>query len=86
MAAKTPDSLSQDLLGTLRLVRALFTSTNLDNTDTYATGMKGIVDAWFKPNTTTGVVGCDIDQSTGTITFATSADNQTGTLFILARN
>lgn len=84
MAAKTPDSVKQDKLGTVRLIYAFFTSTNLDNTDTYATGIDGIIGAWFAPNTTTGVVG--VSNSSGTLTFACSADNQTGTLFILARS
>lgn len=83
MAAKTPDSVYQESLGSLRLIRAKFTSTNLDNTDTYATGIDGIVDAWFSPSTTTGVVG--VSNSSGTLTFACSADNQVGTLFILVR-
>lgn len=83
MAAKTPDTVRQENLGTLRLVMALFTSTNLDNADTWTTGMDGIVGAWFAPNTTTGVVG--VDNSAGVLTFACSADNQTGTLYILQR-
>lgn len=84
MAAKTPDSVKIDSLGSVRLIRAGFTSTNLDNADTYATGIKGIVGAWFSPDTTTGVVG--VSNSAGTLTFACSADNQTGTLFILAKS
>lgn len=84
MAAKTPDSVRMDSLGSLRLIQAIFSSTNLDDTDTYATGITGIVGAWFAPDTTTGVVG--VANSAGTLTFACSAANQTGTLFILARS
>ena len=84
MAAKTPDSVKQDKLGTVRLIYANFTSTNLDDTDTYATGIDGIIGAWFSPDSTKGVVG--VSNSAGTLTFACSADNQTGTLFILARS
>lgn len=83
MAAKTPDSVRQENLGSARLVMAIFSTTNIDNTDTYATGMKGIIGAWFAPDTTTGVVG--VSNSAGTLTFAASADNQTGILFILHR-
>lgn len=84
MAAKTPDSVSQESLGSLRLVRAVFSSTNLDNTDTYTTNITGVIDAWFSPSTTTGVTGCSV--SAGVITFACSADNQLGTLYILCRS
>lgn len=85
MAAKTPDSIFQEKLGTVRLILARFSTTNIDDTDTYSTGMTGIVDAFFTPDTTTGVVGCSVAASTGVITFAASAPNQTGTLHILVR-
>lgn len=84
MAAKTPDAVYRESLGTVNLVRCEFTSTNLDNTDTYTTGIAGIVGAWFSPSTTTGVVG--VSNASGVLTFACSADNQVGTLFILCRS
>ena len=83
MAAKTPDTIRQENLGTVRLVMAIFSSTNIDDTDTYTTGMDGIVGAWFAPDLTTGVVG--VSNAAGVLTFAASAANQTGTLYILQR-
>lgn len=84
MAAKTPDSVSQENLGSVRLVLGTFSTTNLDNADTYTTNLTGLIKAWFEPSTTTGVVGCNI--SSGVITFACSADNQVGTLYMLCRS
>ncbi len=83
MAEKAPDSIKQENLGTLRLVMAIYSTTNIDNADIYTTGMDGIVGAWFSPDTTTGVVG--ISNASGVLTFAASASNQTGTLYILQR-
>lgn len=84
MASKVPDSIKQEQLGTVRLILARYSSTNLDDTDTWASGIKGIVDAFFTPDSTTGVIACAVSGST--ITFAASAANQTGTLHILARS
>ena len=84
MASKPPDSVAQDNLGSLRLVRASYVATNIDDTDTWDTKIKGIVDAWFGPSTTSGVVGVAISGTT--LTFAASAANQVGTLYILARS
>ena len=86
MAAKTPDSIvTQENFGSLRLIIARFSTTNLDNADTYTTGLTNIVGRpWFVNSTTTGVVGCEV--SGGVITFATSADNLEGDLYILTRS
>ncbi len=84
MAAKTPDAVYSDSLGSVRLIRAEFSTTNVDDTDTYASGITGIVDTWFSTDITTGAVGTT--HSGSTITFACSAANQTGTLFILVRS
>lgn len=82
MAAKTPASVSQESLGSVRLVRAVF--TDVDNTDTWASAITGVIDGWFSPSTTTGSTGVSVSGST--VTFACSADNQAGTLYLLCRS
>jgi hypothetical protein len=88
MAAKTPDKVYQDKLGSLRLVRAVFSTTNLDDADTYASGIDAVVDYWFSPKidpSTNSSAGINITHSSGTFTFYPGVDNMEGTLFILVR-
>lgn len=84
MAAKVPDSIVVVKKGTVREFIATFSSTDLDNGDTWASGIVGIVDAAFHPSTTTGVVGVAFSGSD--LTFACSAANQLGRLVVTARS
>lgn len=86
MAAKTPDAKTLDLrLGNARLVVLEFTTTNLDNGDEIATGLKNLEYAWFQPTAAfASTVGMTISGST--ITTAQSDDNQTGMVFCVARS
>jgi len=81
MAAKTPDAKTLDLrIGNAGLVVLDFTTTNLDNGDTVATGLKNLEYAWFQPSAAfASTVGLTISGST--ITTVQSDDNQTGYLF-----
>lgn len=84
MGAKTPSSKLNENIGSLRLIVLPF--ANVDNGDTYTSNIKSIVACYFKTTTTTGAVGCYVSTAlTGIITFACSADDQVGTLYILAR-
>lgn len=90
MAAKTPDSINIHSMGDCKLLRATFSTTNLDDTDTWTSGLSGVVDYWFtgKNNPTTqasaGIHGAFV-ASTGVFTFYPGEDNWEGTLFIMQK-
>jgi len=87
MAAKTPNTIVRESMGSLTLLICQFSTTNIDNDDTYATGLgTNLVDCWFNC-TLTDTAAKDVhpSNSSGTITFSTGEDDITGTLFILAR-
>ena len=86
MVAKTPDAKTLDLrIGNAGLVVLDFTTTNLDNGDTVATGLKNLEYAWFQPSAAfASTVGLTISGST--ITTVQSDDNQTGYLFCITRS
>lgn len=88
MAAKTPDSIVRHNVGELNLIRAVFSSTNLDDTDTWTSGITGIVDHWFAPKnnpTTQASAGIHVAQASGVFTFYPGEDNCEGTLYVLIR-
>lgn len=80
MAAKTPDSVRRESIGSQTRLDCVFSSTNIDNGDTYTPGVTGIKNVWFSASSTTGMIGCS--ESGGVITFATDVDDQLGTLYI----
>lgn len=80
-AAKTPAAVYNEVAGSVRLI--IMTFTDIDDADTYTSEIDGVITSWFQTSTTTGVVG--VTESLGVFTFAASASNQVGTLFILAR-
>lgn len=88
MAAKTPDSIIRENVGSLNLLICDFSTTNIDNEDTYATGLPNIVGCWFNASLdpTQGGEGMNIAESSGTLTFHAPENNVTGKLFILTRN
>lgn len=91
MAAKTPDNIYNDVnMGSVNLVRAVFSTTNLDDADTWTSGLTNVVDFWFQGKnnpTTQASTGINIAfvASTGVFTFYPGEDNTEGTLFILRR-
>ena len=89
MAAITPNSVHEDNLGSLRLIRAVFSTTTIADLDTWASGVSGIVDHWFSGQndpTTQASAGVHVSNSSGTFTFHPGENAATGTLFILARS
>ena len=81
MAAKTPDSILRDSIGSLTRLACLFSSNNIDNGDTYTTSLEGIRHAYFMCEGTTGLVGVS-KTAAGVITFQTGDDDLTGTLYL----
>ena len=87
MAAKTPDTVKTESLGSLALLICDFTTTNIDNDDTYASGLStNVVGYWFN-NTLTDTAAKEVhaSNSSGTFTFSTGENDITGQLYILAR-
>lgn len=87
MGAKTPDSVYRESLGSLTMLKCVFSTTNIDNDDTYASGLgSNVFGFWF--NTTladTAAKDVHISNSSGTFTFSTGEDNVTGDFYILAK-
>ena len=92
MAAKTPDTIIRESLGKLKLHICDFTTTNIDNEDTYASGITSIVGepifAVSVDPTSQGDENCNVvtTTSTGSIEFHSPQDNLTGTLYIYSRD
>ena len=87
MAEKTPDSIIRESLGSLTLLIGKYSSTNVDDGDTYPSGLSNVVDQWFNAtkDVTQGGEGMNVSESSGTFTFIAPEDDVTGTLFILTR-
>jgi hypothetical protein len=87
MAAKLPDNVYRESLGSLTLLRADFSTTNIDNDDTYASGLSTNVFGFWFNNTLTDTAAKEVhvSNSSGTFTFSTGEDNVTGSLYILAK-
>lgn len=89
MAAKTPVSILRESLGSLTLHIATFTTNDIDDADTWASGIPGIVGAWCNPTddpTTQASNGIDLGISGSTITFYAGESNRTGIVFVLSRS
>ena len=87
MAEKAPDKIIRESVGSLTLFLCQYTSTNIDDGDTYPSGIGDVVDKWFNStkDVTQGGEGMNVSNSSGTFTFISPEDDVTGTLFILAR-
>jgi len=86
MAEKTPDSVTSSNVGNLRLIVATFTTNDIDDNDTWVSGIKSAI-AWDVQTSIDGPQDTTIDlytASTGTFRFA-SAANQTGRVAVWAR-
>lgn len=89
MAAKLPTTVQTHSLGNLKLTIALFdgtvSSNDIDDNDTWASGIKSAV-GYIVQSTIDGPQDCTIDlyvASTGVFTFA-SAANQTAYVYVLS--
>ena len=83
MAAKTPDSIRKENLGSINMLIATFEATNIDDDDTWTTGIKSIVGTPVVQTTIDGPQDCTIDNvsAAGVLTFA-SAANQTAVVYV----
>lgn len=83
MAVKTPTSVLRESVGSTQYSKAIF--SDIDNGDTYASGLTGVVGYWVNgtddPGTTT-FNRIEASESSGTFTFYTGEANRTGELYI----
>jgi len=85
MAAKTPDSVRVENIGSLRLIIAKFVTNDIDDNDTWASGVDEIVGWPIVQSILDGPQDCTVDAiSGGTLTFG-SAANQQAYVYILAK-
>jgi hypothetical protein len=90
MAAKTPSSVYEESMGSLRLLICPF--TDIDDGDTWTSKVPGIVDVWTKIATavssasSTCLAASVSNFSTGVITFTSGVASQAGTLFVAAKS
>jgi hypothetical protein len=83
MPAKTPDDIYTTRLGNYKLVIADFTSTNIDNNDTWTSGIKSKIAHWVGATTDNMDIAIDAyDTSDGKMTFGCTA-NWTGQICVL---
>ena len=81
--AITPSTIKQESAGNLKLILATF--TDIDNGETWASGITEIVKyhaTGTDDPTTQGNESIDVALSGSTFTFYTGEDNRTGTLFV----
>jgi len=87
MAAKTPDSIYRESAGSLTMHIAKFSTNDMDDGDTWASGIAEIVGYWANgtDDPTQGKEGIDVSLSGTTFTFNTAEADRTGILYVLSR-
>ena len=88
--AKTPDSVQIESAGSLTLRICAFSTANIDDGDTYSTGITSIVGTPIfsaSKDPTAGGEGMNVAwaPSTGVLTFHAPEEDVTGTLYIYSR-
>ena len=91
MASKTPDSIVQESLGSLKLHIATFSTNDIDDTDYWTSKIPGIVGYWgnLTDDGTQTKEGIDITlttASTGLLTFNVGESNRTGVIYVLSKS
>ena len=87
MAAKTPVTVLRENAGSLTLHIATFTTNDIDNDDTWASGIPNIVGYWANgtDDPTQTKEGIDVSLSGSTFTFRTGEDDREGMVYVLSR-
>jgi hypothetical protein len=87
MAAKLPDSVVTENFGSKTLYICTFSTNDIDDADTYASGIIDAVAYWCNgtDTPTQGTEGIDVGYTatTGSFVFYTGEANRTGILYIL---
>jgi hypothetical protein len=88
MAAKTPDSIIRESMGSLTAHIATFVTNDIDNDDTWESGIQNIV--WWSATAiddpTQTKEGIDVSLSGSTFTFRTGEDNREGKVLVLSKS
>ena len=87
MAAITPDTVTSENIGSLRLIIANFT-TDFNNDDTWDTGLEKIVGYWANGTDAASDhhnAGIDLTLSSHTITFRTGETARKATAYVLVQ-
>lgn len=87
--AKTPDSVTLESVGSKFMRIATFSSNDIDDGDTWASGIRGVVSYWgnLTDDGTQTKEGIDITlttPATGAFTFHVGEDNRTGVIYVLS--
>jgi len=84
--ALTAASVIRESIGSLNLHTVTLTDGEVDDGETYVSGLSGIVGYWFNATddpTTQTSGGVDVSESSGTFTFNCGEDDRNGTLYVL---
>jgi len=89
MAAKTPDSVAIENTGSSTIHIATFSTNDIDDGDTWASGIKNIIGYWATATdvpTSGQLAGIDMSLSSSTFTFNTGEDDRTALVFVISKN
>jgi len=90
MAAKTPDSILRESVGSLTLHIATFETNDMDNDDTWTSYIPGVVGWWAvgtdDPTQTKEGIDVSFTATNSVFTFRTGEDNREGKLFVLSKS
>ena len=84
--AITAASVIREGVGSLNMHKVTFTDGEVDDGETYVSGLQGIVGYWFNATdnpTTQASNGVDVSLATGTFTFNCGENDRNGFLMIL---
>ena len=86
MAAATVSSVKAESFGSMRLVEVTF--TNIDDTNTYAPRIEGVIGYWCNgtDDPTQEKEAIDVAYSYPTFTFSTGENTRTGILYVLCKS
>jgi hypothetical protein len=88
-AAKTPNSVTSESFGSMKLVSATFGAAALDDGDTWVTNIPNALAYWVNPtddSTTQASNAIDVVFSAGTFTFRCGENGRTGILYALTKS
>jgi hypothetical protein len=89
MADATLTSVSNESMGSMRLITAKF--SNIDDTNTWGPKLQGVIGYWCNPTDdsttqTSNVIDVTWSDTTQTFTFSCGEDGRAGTLYVLTKS
>ena len=83
MAAKTPDSIKRHSLGDLKLTVATFVTNDIDDNDSWASGIKSVIGHWWGGISDNGYDVQVTSVTNGEFLFDAAANTQ-GKLYVIS--